>query len=262
MYGITTGSDVLWGDGNDALFQGTGGSVAVNGTVTPTNIFFNGPGYIVSGGTVNFTNGGATITTNAASATINSAVTASSNLYTAGSGALTINGGLNVAGTLNQNPNSGLLTVYQPAGFSGTIGTVTATTSGTTVVLGGDPSSSTTITNALNTVGQTVEFNGGNWSLPQGGAYQSSLVVNAGVVTRPIGGGDFKDLQSFTMTGGTLNALNTYGMRMGNTSGVGAGGGAVPFTGLQTGGLVVVSNSNNQSACWDPPATASRPATR
>ena len=45
--------------------------------------------------------------------------------------------------TLNQNPNSGLLTVYQPAGFSGTIGTVTATTSGTTVVLKGDPTSTT-----------------------------------------------------------------------------------------------------------------------
>ena len=217
-----SGSDVLWGDGNDAVFQGTGGSVTVSGTVTPTNIYFNGPGYSISGGTVNFTYAGATINTSAASATINSAVTAS-NLYTAGTGALTITGGL-TATLLNQNSNSGQLTVIQPAGFSGTIGTVSATTSGTTVVLEGDPTSTTNITNVLNTAGQTVTFNGGNWNLIAGGAYGSTLIVNSGLVTRPLAaptGGDFFDLQSVTVNGGTLNLANLYGMRMGNQGGAG-----------------------------------------
>ena len=118
----SSGLDGPWVNGNDAVFQGAGGAVTLNAMVAPTSVTFNSAGYSISGGTVNFINSG-TITTNAASATINSPVTAGATLSTSGSGTLTISGGLN-ANELYQNGGSGLLTVYQPAGFSGTIGSV------------------------------------------------------------------------------------------------------------------------------------------
>ena len=243
-----SGTESLWNDNNVAFFQGTGGLVTLNTQVTPTGLTFSSSGYTISsGGTVNF-NGGATIATNAASATINSPVILNGNyqLNVSGTGALTLGGGLTggTNSTLYENSGTGLLTVYQPAGSSATIGTVSGQ-SGTTVVLGGDPTSTTAIA-AVNTVGQTVEFNGGNWNLLNGGAYQSSIVVNSGMVTRPAAnyngtGGDFFQLRSVTVHGGTLSSQNAYGMRMGNQYGANDNSG-LNFTGVQDGGLVTVAN--------------------
>ena len=109
---------------------------------------------------------------------------------------------------------------------------------------------------------QTVTFNGGTWILNTGGQYQSSLVVQSGLVTLPAAAGDFLGLESLTVHGGTLNSANTYGMRMGNQFGANNNTG-VNFAGIQTGGLVSVTNTNSSAMLQlDPPPTASPPATR
>ena len=68
--------------------------------------------------------------------------------------------------------------------------------------------------------------------------------------------GDFYDLQSLTVHGGTLSCLNTYGMRMGNTYGANNSDRTFTFTGVQDGGLVNVANNNATTAAmvrsWDP----------
>ena len=79
--------------------------------------------------------------------------------------------------------------------------------------------------------------------------------MQSGLVTRPAGTGDFYDLQSVTVNGGTLNCANLYGMRMGNQYGAGFNDGtSVPFTGSQTGGLVTIANwgtslGSNSDSC-------------
>ena len=153
-----------------------------------------------------------------------------------------------------QNNTSGTLTVYQAAGSSGTIGTVSGT-SGGTIVLEGDPTSTTAITNnTLATAGLNVKFNGGTWNLNVGGGYQANLEVDSGMVTvnASTAGGDFNYIESLTVRGGTLNSANTYGMRMGSGYDAGNNSG-VNFTGIQTGGLVTVaSNGGNAGISYGP----------
>ena len=152
-----------------------------------------------------------------------------------------LNGGVSgLSGTL-QVLGAGTVSLYQPAGSSTTIGTVNGQV-GSTVVLGGDPGNVNTISNALNTAGQTVKFNGGTWNLNAGGNYASTIEVDSGLVSRPPSTGDFNFLQGLTITGGTLQDLTQYGLRMGG-NGAGSTGG-VPFVGVQTGGVLVFSNSN------------------
>ena len=157
---------------------------------------------------------------------------------------LSLNGGVSgLTGTL-QVLGSGTFSIYQPANSSTTIGSVVGQP-GSTVVLGGDPTSSTTLTAnfPLNIPGQTVKFQGGYWVLTNGGSYESNLEVDSGLVIRPYTGGDFYDLEGVKITGGTLLSQNQYGMRMGGNQSNQSGG--LPFTGIQTGGLLSVSNTSN-----------------
>ena len=64
-----------WAGGNDAHFEGTGGAVAVSGTILSVNsITFDTPGYSIGGGSIGFVN-----TTSTLTATANAAGTISAN---------------------------------------------------------------------------------------------------------------------------------------------------------------------------------------
>ena len=160
-------------------------------------------------------------------------------LTASGAGSLALTGGLtSIAGsTVTNNITGGnSLSITQPAGSTNTIGTINGA-SGSKVALGGaDLTAATTITNTLNTGGQTVSFNGGTWTLAGGGNYGSNLVINGGTVNTLVGSSqNFNNVASFTMTGGIFNAQASYAFRMGNS--FGANNTATnAFTGAQSGG--------------------------
>ena len=230
-----------------SLTNSSTGSVSISGGATVNGAVLNS----AAAGNMSIT-GGATITGNltnsspaglsiSGGAFVNGTVTNS-----ASAGNLTFPGGLSNAVTLTNNSIVGSVSITQPALSSGSIGTINGA-SGSSVVLGGDPTSTTTVTNILDTAGQTVQFNGGNWILNGQGQYETSLVVQSGLVTRPYGTGDFYDLESLTIHGGTLNSANTFGIRMGNQFGANYVGDVdVPFTGVQDGGLLTLTNTNGQ----------------
>ena len=179
----------------------------------------------------------------------------------AGAGNLTISGGL-VGTTLTQYSTAGILTVNQPVGFSGTIQNVNGA-AGTTVVLEGDPTSSTAINGGspFSTAGQIVQFNGGTWTSIYGGNFNSSLVLNGGTLV--VNNGDCHGLQGLAVHQGgelLLTGSSQYGLGMGNYYHYNADN--VPFTGVQDGGLVSVANTSTNGCGWETSATASTPATR
>ncbi len=146
------------------------------------------------------------------------------------------------SGTLLDSGTTGVITVNEPPGYSGTIGTIEGA-AGSTILLVGAPTSTPTIKNILDSPGQTVVFDGGRWILAGGGAYTSSLVIESGTVLTLSGAGqNLLDVESLLFTGGSFVDQATYGLRMGNT--VNANASATgPFTGVQTGGFVSVTNS-------------------
>lgn len=153
----------------------------------------------------------------------------------------TISGSVDGAGTFNQNSATGFITLYQPAGTR-TLGAVTGV-SGGTLILSGDPAANTTISTNLNNGGFTVKFNGGNWTLNDGGSYGTILEIGGGTVLRPAGTDDFHNIASFTIHGGQFTSANNYGMRMGSTYGANHNSGS-NFIGVQDGGAVVVSGNS------------------
>ena len=151
----------------------------------------------------------------------------------------TLTGSVDGPGTLSQSGTAGVITLNQSAGAH-SIGNVSGV-NGATLIFSGDAASITTLGSTLDTAGFTAKFNGGTWILNAGGSYRSALEINAGTVQRPAGTGDFYNLTALTVHGGQLLCANNYGLRLGNTFGAGSGGAA--FTGVQDGGLVIVTGN-------------------
>ena len=61
-------ADSTWADGNDARFQGTGGTVTISGPFAPHSLFFNSTGYTLTGSQL--TLGGGTVSVAAGAATV------------------------------------------------------------------------------------------------------------------------------------------------------------------------------------------------
>jgi T5SS/PEP-CTERM-associated repeat protein len=165
-------SGVVWTDGNDALFSGTGGTVTL---VSPTadSLTFSAMGsYLLAGGTLSLSGSAITVNSNA---TIASSIDGSDGLYLSGAGALTLTGtaslglssAVNVAGgtlVIESRVYSGPGTV---GGSGGSNGIVTISGSGADWA----PYQGTTINNngtLLVTNGGTL--NGGALYVESGGA--------------------------------------------------------------------------------------------
>jgi autotransporter-associated beta strand protein len=163
----------------------------------------------------------------------------------AGSGALTL-GTITGIGNLTDNSTNGSMapTTVNQSGTGLTISTVQGASGSVVNLNSTNGSGSTTIANILNSTGQTVNFNGGTWTLGGGGgAYGSSIVINSGTVQTLNGGGqNFYEVASFTLNGGYFNDQASYGFRAGNEFGAN-GSTTNAFTGVQTGGLFTLTGN-------------------
>jgi fibronectin-binding autotransporter adhesin len=97
--------DQLWMSGNDAIFEGSAGTVSVAAAgATAHNLSFGITGYTIQDNTLTLTGSGPTITLNGGlSATIASAITGSAGLVKSGDGVLTLTGWNTVSGGTTVN---------------------------------------------------------------------------------------------------------------------------------------------------------------
>ena len=229
---LTVSGNISDGGLGDALIKSGGGTVIVTGSCNYSGVT------TIGAGTFQIGNGTATPWTLSGGVGIASGATLDLDTILSGTTAGAISG----AGTLKQSSTSGIITVCPAAGYSGTIGTVTGV-SGGTLILGGSPSASTTISNILNNTGFTADFVSGTWNLDGGGSYQTNIVINGGTVNRPANTGDFYNVAAFTIHGGVYNGFNQYGMRMGSTYGPSDNSGQTTVC-TQDGGVVTVSGND------------------
>jgi autotransporter-associated beta strand protein len=158
-----------------------------------------------------------------------------------GSGQLTLNT-LNTPGTFSDNSTNGVAspTIITQSGTGLTIGTISGA-AGSVINLNG--TGSTTINSPLNSTGQTIVFNGGNWTLLGNGAYGSSLMVNTGATVQTGVGNsqNFFNVASLNIAGGSMTFQDQYGLRMGSTYGSNSGA-TTNVAATQNGGVLNVAN--------------------
>ncbi|WP_404924865.1 autotransporter-associated beta strand repeat-containing protein [Mesorhizobium sp. ORM16] len=183
----TTGNDVAgpfttWNNAtpDNAIFQGTAGTVMLGGPITAGGLTFNVNGYTIAGGTL--TLGGATPTINAVgNTTISSVIAGSAGLTKAGAAVLTLTGANTFTGGVIVN--GGTLSVGSDAALGNISNSVTLN-DGTTF----------TATGALSTTRQVVL---------NGAATISGAGVGSALIT---GAGTLSVVRSVTMS----NDANTY----------------------------------------------------
>ena len=189
----------------------------------------------LNAGTLQIGNGGTATPSITGSVSLSNTATLLFNTVTSGS----LTGGVSGLGTLTNSNTTGVVTVYEPAGFSGTIGHMAAA-AGATFVLGGDPASNTTITDFNSSVGSLFKFVSGSWRINGTSGGWPNIEIDGGVLSsyqtnwymnQPGG--------TITVHGGTVNAGNTYGFRLGTTFGANSPG--VSFSGMQDGGIVTMT---------------------
>ena len=152
-YRANSGSDVVWSDGNNAVFgvgAASAGTVAISGVVSPNSSTFNpaaSGNYVISGGSINLFNAVTSITANT-NATISSQLVGTGGITMSGTAALTLSGALSYTGStiVNQGmlvlagnslnssdlsiASGGTLQINSPSSATGFVGVETSITGG------------------------------------------------------------------------------------------------------------------------------------
>jgi fibronectin-binding autotransporter adhesin len=105
--------DQAWLDGSDAVFEGTGGSVGVDGSYSVNSVTFGADGYSLGTGSLilagNGTMNGTGFIVNSGSSTVGSTISGSNNFVKLGSGAVSLTGANSYGG--GTDVNEGTLSV-------------------------------------------------------------------------------------------------------------------------------------------------------
>jgi len=210
----TGSADTTWGDGNDAVFQGTGGSVTVSGPFAPHNLVFNVPGYTLTGSTINLSGG--TISVPAGTTIVNSKFGGASNLVVTGSGILQLGASSSYTGSttitsgtlqLGSNPTGGFLpsiNIAIGAAYSGG-GVVAADTGTTWNTFSSNVTNQALVNSAGGATAITITMTGGQGYGAFGGNTNPNGLLHNGVYH---GGGQSATEMGFTFGG--LSATTTY----------------------------------------------------
>lgn len=129
----SAGSDVPWTDGSEAIFGGTGGGVAVSGTVNASSLRFAAGGYSTTGGTIVLA-GTPVIDVAGNDVTLASILSGSAAITKTGDGTLTLAGQNSFSGTLTVS--AGTVKAGRAIAF-GTNGSGTIVAAGATLDLNG-----------------------------------------------------------------------------------------------------------------------------
>lgn len=186
-----------WVNGNDAVFQGTAGSVSIaSGGVSANSLLFTTDGYTI-GGTGTLTLSGTNVTTGAGTDTISAVIGGTTGLTKLGSGTLSISSASNTL-TGAVNVNAGTLQLNATGLAAGGSGVFSAGTHGFVVGSGA--------TLALNQ----------SWSLGTG--VNNTVTLNGGTLSNTTGANN-QFVNSVTMTAGTVSSTGSGGLRLGSASG-------------------------------------------
>lgn len=156
---------------DDAVFEGTAGTVTLTDPITVHNLTFNTTGYVLTGDTLTLAGLAPTITTNGTTTTIDSVIAGSSGFTKAGSRTLVLNGINTFTGDIHLD--AGTLNAATDAALGAT-GNNISTADGASVTLS---IAGTTNTNRMITIGD-----GGTLSLNGSGA-GSALITGNGRVS-------------------------------------------------------------------------------
>ncbi|MBZ9873246.1 autotransporter-associated beta strand repeat-containing protein, partial [Mesorhizobium sp. BR1-1-9] len=148
--------------GDNAIFEGSAGTVNLAGPITAHNLTFNVDGYTLTGGTLTLTGTTPTISIGSGStapftpftATINSAIAGSAGLTKAGTGALTLGGANTFSGGINVS--AGTLTLNGASSFTGDVNVA----SGATLTVGNDAALGAAANRIVTTAGANLTANG------------------------------------------------------------------------------------------------------
>jgi fibronectin-binding autotransporter adhesin len=224
----TTGNGVagpfaIWNNGNldNAIFDGTAGTVTLGAPVTAHNLTFAVGGYALTGGTLTLGGATPTITVTAGTSTINSAIAGTAGLTKAGAGTLALGGANTFSGGITVN--GGTLTVGADAAL-GAAGNGLFMAGGTTATLNGALAAGRVVTlgsGGLITVSGVGA--GGARYTGLGGLYVSTAITLSNNANDYTGLAVLSAGSSFTSVG-----------NIGQASSVGAGDTVGFFSGLPT----------------------------
>ncbi|WP_181172814.1 autotransporter-associated beta strand repeat-containing protein [Mesorhizobium sp. B2-1-5] len=174
--------------GDNAIFDGTAGTVTIGGSIGAGSLIFNTGGYTIAGGTLTLTGAAPTVSVVTGAAAINSIIAGNAGLTKVGSGTLTLGGANSFTGDLNVNAgaltlagsgtytaninlNSGALTVANNAAL-GNAGNGIFTAAGTQLTING----------ALG-AGHVVTLGAGGQTTVSGAGAASTRYTGAGGLT-------------------------------------------------------------------------------
>lgn len=92
-----------WVGANDAVFEGTAGTVNVSGTITSVNsITFSTPGYAINNGDIYLTGSGGSVVAGSGTSTIASNIHGSAGMTTTGDGTIVLSGANDFSGAIDR----------------------------------------------------------------------------------------------------------------------------------------------------------------
>ena len=232
MWSNTSGGgySLAWTNSSDAVFEGTAGTVAINGNPQANTVTFNTDGYLITGGSLTLSGAGGSVTTGSGTDTVASVVQGAVGFNKNGTGTLIVTGANTYSG--GTTINAGTLQIGN-GGASGTYGSGTLLNN-STLVWNSSTALNLGTANAISGSGATTILSGNVVMLTNGGgSISSGLITVSG--TGSANTSSFEVWAPGAVTVSNNFVLNSMGSAQ-NRGGINqdGGGGLVTLTGSIT----------------------------